>query len=166
MRLSNGFVIDKEKTFEELKFTAVRDVFLQNEDGTPSTQLKKRIYDLKCSLHGGIIPVSVPPEVPRTASPAGAAGSSAAGRAPPAQPAGPSTGARPAPPGACRSTADTPPRRREAATAPAPPDFLPIRPSKSSPGSAADPHRAWPRRTGCSARPGACCQEASPRPAA
>ena len=63
MRLSNGFVIDKEKTFGELKFTAVRGVFLQNEDGTPSTQLKKRIYDLKCSLHGGIIPVSVPPEV-------------------------------------------------------------------------------------------------------
>ena len=57
MRLSNGFVIDKEKTFGELKFTAVRDVFLQNEDGTPSTQLKKRIYDLKCSLHGGIIPM-------------------------------------------------------------------------------------------------------------
>ena len=55
MRLSNGFVIDKEKTFGELKFTAVRDVFLQNEDGTPSTQLKKRIYDLKCSIHGGII---------------------------------------------------------------------------------------------------------------
>ena len=64
MRLSNGFVIDKEKTFGELKFTAVRDVFLQNEDGTPNSQLKKRIYDLKCSLHGGIIPVSVPPEVP------------------------------------------------------------------------------------------------------
>ena len=48
MRLSNGFVIDKEKTFGELKFTAVRDVFLQNEDGTPSTQLKKRIYDQMC----------------------------------------------------------------------------------------------------------------------
>ena len=59
MRLSNGFVIDREKTFGELKFTAVRDVFLQNEDGTPSTQLKKRIYDLKCSLHGGIIPASL-----------------------------------------------------------------------------------------------------------
>ena len=43
---------------------SVRDVFLQNEDGTPSTQIKKRIYDLKCSLHGGIIPVSVQPEVP------------------------------------------------------------------------------------------------------
>lgn len=39
---------------------SVRDVFLQNEDGTQSTQIKKRIYDLKCSLHGGIIPVSVP----------------------------------------------------------------------------------------------------------
>ena len=51
MRLSNGFVIDKEKTFGELKFTAVRDVFLQNEDGTPSTLLKKRIYDLKCKQH-------------------------------------------------------------------------------------------------------------------
>jgi len=34
------------------------------EQRTPSPQLKKRIYDLKCSLHGGIIPVSVPPEVP------------------------------------------------------------------------------------------------------
>ena len=64
MRLSNGFVLDKEKTFGELKFAAMREVFLPNEDGTPSTQLKKRIYDLKCSLHGGIIPVSVPPEVP------------------------------------------------------------------------------------------------------
>ena len=51
MRLSNGFVIDKEKTFGELKFTAVRDVFLQNEDGTPSTQLKKRIYDSVSYTH-------------------------------------------------------------------------------------------------------------------
>ena len=39
-------------------------MLFRSEDGTPSTQLKKRIYDLKCSLHGGIIPVSVPPEVP------------------------------------------------------------------------------------------------------
>ncbi len=40
MRLSNGFVIDKEKTFGELKFTAVRDVFLQNEDGHRVPSLK------------------------------------------------------------------------------------------------------------------------------
>ena len=39
MRLSNWFVIDREKTFGELKFTAVRDVFLQNEDGT---KIKKK----------------------------------------------------------------------------------------------------------------------------
>lgn len=56
MRLSNGFVIDKEKTFGELKFTAVRDVFLQNEDGTPSTQLKKRIYyhEISAWRHHGV----------------------------------------------------------------------------------------------------------------
>ena len=28
MRLSNGFIIDKEKTFGELKFTAVRECVL------------------------------------------------------------------------------------------------------------------------------------------
>ena len=64
MRLSNGFVIDKEKTFGAFNFTAVRDKILKNKNETQSTQIKKRIYDLKCSLHGGIIPVSVPPEVP------------------------------------------------------------------------------------------------------
>ena len=42
MRLSNGFVIDKEKTFGELKFTAVRDVFLQNEDGTERRKCCRR----------------------------------------------------------------------------------------------------------------------------
>ena len=39
MRLSNGFVIDKEKTFGELKFTAVRDGYLQNVVEQPSTDL-------------------------------------------------------------------------------------------------------------------------------
>ena len=47
MRLSNGFVIDKEKTFGELKFTAVRDVFLQNEDGTYAEALVQlQVYGL------------------------------------------------------------------------------------------------------------------------
>ena len=54
MRLSNGFVIDKEKTFGELKFTAVRDVFLQNEDGTPSTQLKSCMTMARCSLNRNV----------------------------------------------------------------------------------------------------------------
>lgn len=35
MRLANGIVIDKEKTFGVLKFSALRrEVHVQNEDGT------------------------------------------------------------------------------------------------------------------------------------
>ena len=52
MRLSNGFKADKEKTFWRIKILQRCVMCLQNEDGTLSTQLKKRIYDLKCSLHG------------------------------------------------------------------------------------------------------------------
>ena len=38
MRLAQGIVIDKEKTFGQLKFSALRrEVFFQNEDGTVST---------------------------------------------------------------------------------------------------------------------------------
>ena len=41
MRLAQGIVIDKEKTFGLLKFSALRrEVFLQNEDGTVSTGSK------------------------------------------------------------------------------------------------------------------------------
>ncbi len=40
MRLSNGFVIDKEKTFGELKFTAVRDVFCRMRTGHRVPSLK------------------------------------------------------------------------------------------------------------------------------
>ena len=37
MRLANGIVIDKEKTFGVLKFSALRrEVHVQNEDGTVS----------------------------------------------------------------------------------------------------------------------------------
>ena len=40
MRLSNGFVIDKEKTFGELKFTAVRDVSYRMRTGHRVPSLK------------------------------------------------------------------------------------------------------------------------------
>ena len=37
MRLANGIIIDKEKTFGILKFSALRrEVHVQNEDGTVS----------------------------------------------------------------------------------------------------------------------------------
>ncbi len=48
MRLANGIVIDKQATFGRLRFSALRrEVFEQNEDGTPSDVVKERTYDLK-----------------------------------------------------------------------------------------------------------------------
>ncbi|WP_088053211.1 YdcP family protein [Virgibacillus dakarensis] len=65
MRLAQGIVIDKEKTFGLLKFSALRrEVFLQNEDGTVSTEVKERTYDLKSREQGRMIQVSIPASVP------------------------------------------------------------------------------------------------------
>lgn len=65
MRLAQGIVIDKEKTFGQLKFSALRrEVFLQNEDGTVSTEVKERTYDLKSREQGRMIQVSIPATVP------------------------------------------------------------------------------------------------------
>lgn len=64
MRLANGIITDKEKTFGKLKFSALRrEVFIQNEDGTPSTEVKERTYDLKCKEQGCMIQVSIPASV-------------------------------------------------------------------------------------------------------
>lgn len=53
MRLANGIIIDKEKTFGVLKFSALRrEVHTQNEDGTVSVEIKERTYDLKCKGQG------------------------------------------------------------------------------------------------------------------
>lgn len=50
MRLANGIVLDKEKTFGVLKFSALRhEVRVENEDGTTTEEIKRRTYDLKCS---------------------------------------------------------------------------------------------------------------------
>lgn len=65
MRLSEGIVVDKEKTFGLLKFSAMRrEVFLTNEDGTPSKEVKERTYDLKSKQQGMMIQVSIPGNVP------------------------------------------------------------------------------------------------------
>src|SRR5699024_10557452 len=65
MRLAEGIVIDKEKTFGLLKFSALRrEVFLQNEDGTVSTEVKERTYDLKSKEQGQMIQVSIAASVP------------------------------------------------------------------------------------------------------
>lgn len=65
MRLANGIVIDKEKTFGTLKFSALRrEVHMQNEDGTMSNEIKERTYDLKSRGQGRMIQVSIPATVP------------------------------------------------------------------------------------------------------
>ncbi|MCQ9209197.1 YdcP family protein [Granulicatella seriolae] len=65
MRLAQGIIIDKEKTFGRLKFSELRrEVFLTNEDGTVSTEVKERTYDLKSREQGRMIQVSIPASIP------------------------------------------------------------------------------------------------------
>lgn len=65
MRLANGIVIEKEKTFGQLKFSALRrEVHMQNEDGSMSDEIKERTYDLKCREQGRMIQVSIPASIP------------------------------------------------------------------------------------------------------
>lgn len=64
MRLANGIVIDKEKTFGVLKFSALRrEVYVQNDDGTISNEVKERTYDLKSRGQGRMIQVSIPASI-------------------------------------------------------------------------------------------------------
>ena len=65
MRLANGIVLDNEKTFGVLKFSALRhEVRVENEDGTTSEEIKRRTYDLKCSVQERMIQVSISADVP------------------------------------------------------------------------------------------------------
>lgn len=65
MRLPNGIHIENEATFGELRFSALRrEVYERNEDGTVSTEVKERSYDLKCKAQGCMITVGVPASVP------------------------------------------------------------------------------------------------------
>lgn len=65
MRLPEGIVVDKEKTFGQLKFSAMRrEVRVTNEDGTVSDTIKERTYNLKCKEQGCMIQVSIPADIP------------------------------------------------------------------------------------------------------
>lgn len=65
MRLANGIFVDKDATFGELKFSALRrEVHAQNEDGTMAEEIKERTYDLKSKGQGRMIQVSLPASVP------------------------------------------------------------------------------------------------------
>lgn len=64
MRLANGIVLDKEKTFGTLKFSALRhEVRAENDDGSTSEEITRRTYDLKCSVQERMIQVSIPADV-------------------------------------------------------------------------------------------------------
>lgn len=64
MRLAEGIVIDKEKTFGTLYFSSMRrEVFERDEEGNPTTALKERTYDLKSKTAGMMIQVSIPASV-------------------------------------------------------------------------------------------------------
>lgn len=65
MRLAEGIVVDNQKTFGTLKFSALRrEVFERGEDGEVTEQVKERTYDLKSSGQKQMIQVSVPATVP------------------------------------------------------------------------------------------------------
>src|SRR5699024_1058228 len=65
MSLANGIIIDKEKTFGILKFSALRrEVHVQNEDGTVSEEIKERTYDMKSRGQGRMLQVSIQASVP------------------------------------------------------------------------------------------------------
>ena len=64
MRLANGIVVDNEKTFGVLKFSALRrENFVEDEEGKLTEEVKDRTYDLKCRVQGCMIQVSLPASV-------------------------------------------------------------------------------------------------------
>jgi len=65
MRLAEGIVVDNQKTFGILKFSALRrEVFERGNDGEVTEQVKERTYDLKSSGQKQMIQVSVPATIP------------------------------------------------------------------------------------------------------
>lgn len=61
MRLANGIVLENNLTFGKLKFSALRrEIKVVNEDGSISSEIKERTYDLKCFVQGCMIQVSIP----------------------------------------------------------------------------------------------------------
>ena len=65
MRLAEGIVVDNQKTFGVLKFSALRrEVFERTEDGEVTEQVKERTYDLKSSGQKQMIQVSIPADIP------------------------------------------------------------------------------------------------------
>lgn len=64
MRLAEGIVLNQEKTFGEMKFSALRrEVYGRDENGESNGIVEKRVYDLKSKVQEQMIQVSIPAEV-------------------------------------------------------------------------------------------------------
>lgn len=64
MRLAEGIVLNQEKTFGEMKFSALRrEVYGRDESGESNGVVERRVYDLKSKVQEQMIQVSVPAEV-------------------------------------------------------------------------------------------------------
>lgn len=65
MRLAEGIVLDNEKTFGVLKFSGLRrEVFAEDSEGNRTSEVERRTYDLRSSVQGMMIQVSIPADVP------------------------------------------------------------------------------------------------------
>nr|WP_099205632.1 YdcP family protein [Scatolibacter rhodanostii] len=64
MRLPEGIKVDNDKTFGELKFSALRRTRFKEEGGEVTTEVTSRTYDLRCKVQGEMIQVTLPPEIP------------------------------------------------------------------------------------------------------
>nr|ABC48876.1 hypothetical protein [Enterococcus faecium] len=65
MRLANGIVLDKEKTFGTLNSLHLdMRCGAENDDGSTSEEITRRTYDLKCSVQERMIQVSIPADIP------------------------------------------------------------------------------------------------------
>ena len=72
MRLAEGFVVDMEKTFWELKFSAMRrENFEQDVEGNNTGKVLSRVYDLRSRGAGKMISVTLPAEAGKKEIPAG-----------------------------------------------------------------------------------------------
>lgn len=64
MLLPEGIAVDMEKTFGELKFSALkREKFVRDENNEATAEVEERVYDLKSKEQGMMIEVKLPPEV-------------------------------------------------------------------------------------------------------
>lgn len=65
MRLPEGITVLNKETFGTLLFSALRrEVFINDEDGKVTTEVKERTYDLKSSNQGAMIQVGIPASIP------------------------------------------------------------------------------------------------------